>query len=452
MTINEILNHLASDNSRIFKENVLTQHKGNELLKKVIFLALDPFTQFYIRKIPDYVTTDQETETIEYALTELSVLSSRNKTGHAAIEHLRKVLSGINKNDAKVIERIIEKDLKCGVSVSTVNKIWPKMIHEFPVMLASAFEDKLLVKFVFPAISQTKLDGMRANIIVEDGKVSLFSRNGKPLEVHGHFDQAFLEMSEGHDAMFDGELMVIFSENDGIEELSKSSSFKPIFHDRKTGNGICNKSVKGTISEKEASMLHIVLYDYVNDLDAWRKGVHKVPYHARITDLANILDKHREWEFKASLVEGRIVNNKDDAYDHFQEQIIAGGEGTIVKAPLGIWEDKRSKNLLKLKSEHVNEMRVIGWEEGTGKNVGLLGNLIVQSEDGLIVTGVGSGFSDEQRKMFTKEEVLDKIVSIKYNGRIKAKGDKKESLFLPIFLEIREDKDSADDSTAFSYN
>jgi ATP-dependent DNA ligase len=437
MNINDLLLQLASDNSRIFKENLLTQHKDNELLKQVIFLALDPFTQFYIRKIPAYVTTDQETETIDWALHQLSVLSMRQKTGNAAIEHLQKILSSINPNDAKVIERIIEKDLKCGVSVSTVNKIWPKMIHEFPVMLASSFDEKALEKFAFPAISQAKLDGMRCNVVVENGKVALFSRNGKPLEVYGNFDQAFLEMSEGHDAMFDGELMVL---RDGK------------FLDRKTGNGICNRAVKGTIPESEANELHIVLYDYVDDLDAWRKGVHKTPYHKRITDLSKIIDKHHEWQFKASLVEGRIVNNRDDAFDHFQEQIIDGGEGTIVKAPLGIWEDKRSKGLLKIKSEHVNEMRVVGWEEGTGKNVGLLGNLIVQSEDGLIECGVGSGFSDEQRKLFTKDEVLDKIVSIKYNGRIQAKGDKKESLFLPIFLEIREDKDLADDSSAFSYN
>lgn len=438
MNINDLLLQLASDNSRIFKENLLNQNKDNDLLKKVIFLALDPFTQFYIRKIPYYATnTTEHAASLKSMLPALTDLSGRVVTGNAAIERLSNILSAVSEEDAKVIERIIEKDLKCGVSVATVNKIWPKMIHEFPVMLASSFDEKSLEKFAFPAISQAKLDGMRCNVIVENGKVALFSRNGKPLEVYGNFDQAFLEMSEGQDAMFDGELMVL---RDGK------------FLDRKTGNGICNKAVKGTIAESEANELHIVLYDYINDLDAWRKGVHKVPYHKRITDLSNIIDKHHEWQFKASLVEGRIVNNRDDAFDHFQEQILAGGEGTIVKAPLGIWENKRSKGLLKIKSEHVNEMRVIGWEEGTGKNIGLLGNLVVQSEDGLIECGVGSGFSDEQRKLFTKEEVLDKIVSIKYNGRIQAKGDKKESLFLPIFLEIREDKDSADDSSAFSYN
>jgi hypothetical protein len=40
---------------------------------------------------------------------------------------------------------------------------------------------------------------------------------------------------------------------------------------------------------------------------------------------------------------------------------------------------------------------------------------------------------------------LGKIVAIKYNARIKNKSGE-ESLFLPVFVEIREDKDSADSS------
>ena len=42
-------------------------------------------------------------------------------------------------------------------------------------------------------------------------------------------------------------------------------------------------------------------------------------------------------------------------------------------------------------------------------------------------------------------DLLGKIVAVKYNARIKNnRGD--ESLFLPIFVEIREDKDVADSS------
>ena len=52
-------------------------------------------------------------------------------------------------------------------------------------------------------------------------------------------------------------------------------------------------------------------------------------------------------------------------------------------------------------------------------------------------------FNDEDRKKLTKESVEGKVITVKYNARIQSKnGD--ESLFLPIFVEVREDKDQAD--------
>jgi hypothetical protein len=73
----------------------------------------------------------------------------------------------------------------------------------------------------------------------------------------------------------------------------------------------------------------------------------------------------------------------------------------------------------------------------------MLGALICESEDGQLKVNVGSGFNDEDRKKLTKESVEGKVITVKYNARIQSKnGD--ESLFLPIFVEVREDKDQAD--------
>ena len=75
----------------------------------------------------------------------------------------------------------------------------------------------------------------------------------------------------------------------------------------------------------------------------------------------------------------------------------------------------------------------------------MLGNLICESADGAVKVSVGSGLTDLQRKEFANENLVDRIVAIKYNSRIKNKlGD--ESLFLPIFVEIRDDKNVADTS------
>ena len=121
MNINEFLNSLAENASRNFKIDQLNAQSDNETLREVIRLALDPFTQFYQRKIPEYefVGEDSEHQTsLEMAMQNLYYLSSREVTGNAAIAHLRAILSGLEPDDAKVIERIIAKDLKCGVDGS----------------------------------------------------------------------------------------------------------------------------------------------------------------------------------------------------------------------------------------------------------------------------------------------------------------------------------------------
>jgi hypothetical protein len=153
--MNQLFETLASNNSRNFKIDFLKQHKDNELLKEVIRLALDPFTQFYIRIIPEYTTLyETPIATLKQAVDSLSILSSRTLTGNAAIAQLTLTLSALSKDDAKVIERIIKKDLNCGVNVSTVNKVWSNLIPEYPCMLCSSYDEKLVSKIKYPAFAQ----------------------------------------------------------------------------------------------------------------------------------------------------------------------------------------------------------------------------------------------------------------------------------------------------------
>ena len=135
----------------------------------------------------------------------------------------------------------------------------------------------------------------------------------------------------------------------------------------------------------------------------------------------------------------------EDANDLFNELLLRGEEGIILKGKEGIWENKRSKTQIKFKGEQECDLRIVGIEEGTGKYKGKLGAIKCESGDGVIKVSVGSGFTDADREQ--GEELIGKIAAIKYNMRIKNKAGE-ESLFLPIVLEIRFDKDVADDSTS----
>ena len=180
MEMIDILEDLAANPSRNYKIDLLQEHAGNTLLRELVRLALDPFTQFYIRKIPKYEANGNNT--LSHAMDQLFELSSRLKTGNAGIEHLTHILTSLSPKNAMVIERIIAKDLKCGVSIATANTIWPGLIKEYPVMLCSGYEDKLIEKIKWPAMVQLKMDGMRFNAVVRDNVVEFRTRNGK--EIH----------------------------------------------------------------------------------------------------------------------------------------------------------------------------------------------------------------------------------------------------------------------------
>jgi len=430
-----VIEQLASDNSRLAKEAILKKNVNNELLKQVFNLALNPFVQFYIRKIPSY-DTSADNKPLKEALTNLSVLSDRVMTGHAAINHLQFILGSLSKEDAKIIERIIAKDMRCGVSEATVNKIWPGTVPSYPVMLASGYDQKLVDKIQFPAYVQLKLDGMRFNAIVKGEVVEYRSRNGKELTIPNKvFDIPFITMAKfyGEDMVFDGELLVV------------DATGKPV--NRQTGNGILSKSIKGTMGEEEATNVRATIWDAIT-FEKFSQGIDKEIYSTRIEKLSKAISYMRGQKGQIGhyidLVWNKQVNDIATAQKIFEKFLAEGQEGTILKSKDGIWEDKRSKTQIKFKGELECELKVVDWEEGTGKNVGRLGALVCESSDGVIRVNVGSGYSDEQRDEYTRK-VIGKIITVKYNARIKDRSGV-ESLFLPVFIELREDKDKAESS------
>jgi len=427
MNINVFLNELAANPSRNFKIEQLELNRNNEVLREVIRLALDPFTQFYQRKIPTY--TAQGGGCLTKAMEELYELSSRNVTGNAAIQKLTDILTGLDSCNAKVIERIIQKDLKCGVQASTANAVWTGLVSEYPCMLCSQFDQKLVDKINYPAYVQLKMDGMRFNAIVKDGKCEFRSRNGKEIFLLGNLEQEFISLAGDVDCVFDGELMVMHP--DDIQ-----------FMDRQTGNGILNKANKGTISVKEASMVHATVWDVIPYI-LFQDGHCGTPYSTRYATLKSLVEKQPSKNKKIWLVATNIVNTFEEAQSIFEDYLERGLEGIILKDGSGPWEDKRAKHQIKFKGELECDLKIVAVEEGKGKAEGMLGAIFCESADGIVKVSVGSGFTDSHRKNYWKENLVDKIVAVKYNSRIKNKVGE-ESLFLPVFVEIRDDKDEAD--------
>jgi hypothetical protein len=265
----EILNEVASDNSRKHKEAVFEKNANNELFKRACFLAYDPKTQFYQRKIPSFGESN-DNRGLVWAFDELSSLTKREVTGDAAIQRLAYILRNVSPEDAIVVERVVLKDFDVGASEGTITKTWPGLLSEYPILLTAAFKYALLEKLIAKKgkkYAQLKSDGARVNIHVHpDGAVSVFSRKGREIFVRGHFDWlGQIEAFRGQ--ILDGELLARDPE-----------TRKPL--PRKTGNGLVNKAIKGTLPENELEILYLTAWD-IFPIEAFEAKQYNVKYELR---------------------------------------------------------------------------------------------------------------------------------------------------------------------------
>jgi len=448
----QILNALENHPSSLNKLAILEAEKANVLLQKVLIATLDPYTTYFIAKIPGYIQNVTGTLDLTDAIDQLDSLSNRNVTGHAGIAHLAYLLGAVHEDDAIVLQRIIKGDLRCGVSTSTINKIWPKLISVYPCLLAEKNDPagKNMANIKFPCYSDLKADGMRANVFCRpDINTIIRGRSGKRADLLGHLESAF-DNYKDLNIVIDGELIVL--EEDG--------SIMP----RKKGNGLLNKAIKGTMTEDIAKRVRIRVWDIIpfEEFDGFQDRKYTVPYSERRAQLYDVFKGDQEAEFarvladndKISIIPSKIINNFDEAQEHFEEMIAAGEEGTILKNFNHIWENKRSKGQVKMKAVKDCDLEVIGWNPGTvgTKLEGKMGSLICVSSDRKVEVNI-SGFEDALRQEIFENfdtEWKGRIVAVKYNERIQSKQAGREhvdSLFLPRFQELREDKSTADTST-----
>jgi ATP-dependent DNA ligase len=418
MSILDILNELAADNSRLAKEAILKREVANPILRDVMRAAYDPMINYWQVKIPSFKPVKQSFTTLGAGLQKLKSMISREVTGNDAISYFSLVLSELTADDAEVMIRVVQRDLRCGVSEATINKIWPGLIPTFDVMLAH--KDTSGIKY--PAYAQVKSDGMRCHLYFDGSSCIAYTRNGKTIDLKNALDEsARVLMKEGE--VWDGE--IIFMDNGKVL-------------DRKTGNGLGNKGVKGTITEADASKARFIVWDIVDFSST-------IPYDSRLFTLNLRFNNafQKQADIKILAAETVVVKSQDEALAYYAKCIAAGEEGAMLKNIKSVWQGKRTKDLGKMKSEEEADLIVVGWEIGTGKNAGRLGALVCETQDHKLRVNVGTGFSDKERDELTPDVILEKIITVRYNQIIQDKNSGVYSLFLPRFIEIRNDKSVA---------
>jgi DNA ligase-1 len=314
--------------------------------------------------------------------------------------------------------RILIKDLRCGMTHKTVNKFSKYKVPVFDCMLAtdSAKHEK---KMVGEMLIEPKLDGVRVIVIcdVDKDEVKLFSRNGKELlnfpEINKQFDDALDQMSES--MVFDGEVM--------------SDDFQTLMREIHRKGGAKTKDAK------------LNLFDCMPLGDFMAGGC-----NADIMMRKTMLNVY---EFGPNINQVEYVKmnlSEPDGQKQFADYnklcIDRGFEGIMVKPITGTYECRRSTLWLKVKPFIEVSLTVVDTEEGTGRNAGKLGALIVEGKDDdkFIKTNVGSGLTDADRESFwnAKDKLIGQIVEVRADA-ITQNQDTKDtwSLRFPRFLRFR---------------
>ena len=416
----KIIQELESDNSRLKKEAIIRRESDADNIRffNGVGMALDGFRTFGVQKVP-VAKKDGPGISQEDFDNIVKSLESRSLTGNAMRDSIQ-VLCDSSKieewNDW--YRRILIKDLRCGVTHKTINKHSTMKVPVFECMLAddSKKHEKKMTGDVYV---EPKLDGVRVITIcdVDKDEVRMYSRNGKELnnfpKIQEQFDSMLDQMSES--MVFDGEVM-----SDDFQTLMREIHRKG---GAKTDDAILN------------------VFDCL-PLDSFKEG----GYEGSLTVRKGMLD---EYEFGPNISRVEFVRmnlDEDDGQKQFADYnklcIDKGFEGIMVKPMGGVYECKRSSLWLKVKPFIEVSLKVIDTEEGTGRNAGKLGALIVEGTDmdKFIKTNVGSGLTDADRETFwkAKDKLIGQIVEVRADA-ITQNQDATDtwSLRFPRFLRFR---------------
>ena len=423
----QVIAELESDNSRLFKESVIEREAqaGNTEFFRGARAALDSMITFGIRKVAEKtgdgrgINPDKFWETAQ-------ALANRELTGNdaiTAVNYLR-----LNAREAEWnlwYRRILIKDLRCGVSEKTINSTVEKINGDYviPVFSCQLAHDGANheSKVSGPKLVEVKLDGVRViTIVYPSGSVDQYSRNGKELVNFEHIKRQFAKHARLLDQpmVFDGEVM--------------SSSFQDLMR---------QVHRKSDVSADDA-VLH--LFDIVTLAD-FQRGRSDVPQIERSQALkiwhAPIVDHVPNIKILGHEFVDLDTESGQNQFNAINQRAIAGGyEGIMIKDPAAPYECKRSTAWLKQKPYIEVSLTVVGTEEGTGRNAGKLGALIVEGEDDgkLIRTNVGSGLTDRDRDEFWshRDSLNGRVVEVRADA-VTQNQDGSYSLRFPRFKGFR---------------
>lgn len=449
--LKDIFKEIKTVSSKKAKEDIIKKYKDDELFTKTLKFVYD-----------DFITTGISTKKINANIkdNEFMVLNTGFKYNYENLldwvkEHntgkldtvymLQTYINQFEDEETKqFLKDVFTKKLKVGITAKTINKVLGKgFIEEFGCQLAYPYH-KYLNKLEGSEIIVTqKLDGHRSICIVKNGKATFYTRKGlvvNGLGIQQHEAEELVKHGfGGKDYVLDGELLAYNA--DGLET-------KDLFR------------LTTSILRSDSADKSLVLFNVFDCLpyEEFIAGKSKAPFWKRKEDLANVfysiypLKSVKSTEIDPLAQHLRIVENiyKDTYHPNvilsLQEEYVEplGWEGLMINLSDGLYQTKRTSDILKVKEFFNADVLVKDVFEGTGELSGTLGGVIIDYKGNDVK--VGSGFTLEERNTYwaNPNKIIGKVVDVQYFEETNNQNDNNISLRFPTIKSIRLDKTPED--------
>ena len=428
---------LESSDSRIHKETViekalLAAKLGSADAQCFLFncyQAYNPFFVFGVRQVPETqgLTGRPNPWTRFWAL--LEDLRTRALTGKRARDKIQECAEEFDSEEWNALaRRVLIKDLRCGISEKTLNKVLGKTEWKIPVFTCQLAQDSTEQQHKLRGTKrlEVKLDGVRVLAVVQGANVTLYSRNGKVFEnfpqIAEHIEEYRKAFQYGRGTggrfVLDGEIV-----GESFQKLMKQAHRK---------------------SDAETTGMVYHVFDIL-PLDALEEGHWNVKQSQRLEWLDSAKSVLPE-DGCVQIMPGMNVDlNTAEGHDvmrRFAEASVEQGyEGIMIKELEAPYQCKRSDFWMKWKPTISVDLEIVGFEEGTGRNEGRMGAIICEGEDNgrRIRVNVGSGFSDSNRDEYwtARDELLGHLVEVQADA-VTQNQDGSYSLRFPRFLRFRD--------------
>jgi DNA ligase-1 len=444
------IKQLNEDNGRLHKEDVIKQaltaaNLGSDIAIRFLCglkACYNPYETFGIKQIPESVGITGAENPWDEFFDLLEMLAMRRITGHDARDAVAEMSERFDSDEWNLfLAPILRRDMRSGISSTTVNKICKNTVYEIPIFtcqLATNSEGRPEMKGTKRL--EPKLDGVRVLLVVnvtDSGIYSTcYSRNGKVFENFKHIEDQILE-----------NLSELISARDKVSIFGSDITRGFIFDGEVVSNSFQELMRQARRKENvstEDSVFHI--FDIL-PVDDFKRGYWNAQLHKRIALLEAMqpaIDKMPNVELLPHLMVDLDTHEGKSQLERYANDMVAAGfEGIMIKNLEAPYVCKRSTDWMKWKPTITVDLEVIGLEEGTGRNKGRLGALVCNGvDDGKEITvNAGSGFSDAERGSLWEDRnmIFGRTVEIMADA-ITQNQDGTYSLRFPRFVRFRDDK------------